>query len=216
MQSLANVLSYAAMLVPLLPALAGLLRWAGLAKGQRLFLALCIFYLLIQIIAEVLLWQNISNMPLYHLTSIVECVVFTWVFQISAGTWHHHKLQVAGSVAVVVLGLVLGLFVDGIGNPPGSFLTIESILLILTVGAYFFKVYAEMHVARIEREFLFWISIGLLVSYAGSLLLSVTLPFIIFNTKEVFMDVFLIRTVLILLSNLCFFTAMLCREPIQK
>ncbi|HEX2899374.1 MAG TPA: hypothetical protein VHS96_06610 [Bacteroidia bacterium] len=203
------------MFSPALSLFVGLLRFNRLGKGQHIICILAVFYLLNQSVAEWVGSKNISNYPFFHLSIVVEFSLLSWAFVAEQGVLFNRKFLMI-SIATFFLGSVLNaVWGEGLENAPSILLVVESCFLIVLVGAYFLKVYRQMTVMRIEQEFLFWLSMGILVFFVGTILLSIFIEFIT-ESEELFFDIFLIRASLIILTNICYAIAMLCKAHPQK
>lgn len=203
------------MSAPVAPFLVGMARIRTLSPGQRILLLFAIFCLVNQGVAELFTFWNSSNLPFFHLHIAAEYLFLTWAFFVGGGVLHGKAIQVLGSVVFLLAAILNAAWGEGLWGLPTVILMAESTLLILLTGVYFFKVFREMTVVRIEKEFLFWVSMGILLFFAGTLLLSAFIEFLTARV-DVYFDVFLIRAVLIILTNICYTIGMLCKAHPQK
>lgn len=210
-----NILMISAILAPSLPLVTGIARARRLSKGQWLLCALCAFYLLNQGIAAWTASYLQSNYPFFHLHIAVEMAALSWIYVLERGSIHGRKVQFMGMTLFLMGTIINAAWGEGLWNPPSLLLILESILLILLVIGFFWKTYAEMQVTRIEQHFLFWLSLGILIFFAGTILIDIFLKFVV-EREEIFDAVFLIRDILILLTNSCYTIALLCKAHPQK
>ena len=215
MAKLGDWLPYIAMSAPLAPWIVGVSRFRKLGSGQQLLLLHATFCLVNQIAAELFALWNPSNLPFFHLHIAVELLLLSWMYFAESSVLHGRRVQVIGSVVWVIVAICNAAWGEGLLNLPSLLLMAESILLILFAGIYFFKVFKEMTVVAVEKEFLFWVSMGILLFFAGTLLLSAFIEFLTFR-KDVYFDVFLIRAFLIILTNICYAIGMSCKAHPQK
>ncbi len=209
-------LIFTALLAPLAPLVVALCHLRRLTIGQRILMVLSLFFLLNQGVGVCLTQLGISNYPLFHLHVIVETSVFGFLFWVEGVTFKGVKLQFGVSAVIALAGIANACCGEGMWNPPSTFLAAESTLMILVACLYFLKTYREMIVVRVEQEFLFWVSLGFLIFFAGTLLLSFTVDYILLLEDQVFFDVFLIRAFLIILTNICYAIGMSCKAHPQK
>jgi hypothetical protein len=215
MEKVGDWLQYVAMFAPLATCVVGVVRFRKLTIGQRLLLLFAIFCLVNQSIAELFTFWNTSNLPFFHLHIAVELLFLTWIFFVEGGIFHHKTIQIFGSTLIFIAAASNAIWGEGLWNLPSILLVAESVLLILFVGIYFLKLFKEMTIVAVEREFLFWVSLAILLFFSGTLILSAFIEFLTYR-KDVYFDVFLIRAVLIILTNICYAIGMLCKAHPQK
>ncbi len=94
---------------------------------------------------------------------------------------------------------------------------VEGILVLGLVMVYFRQLMETLTVLYLEREPLFWVSAGLLVYFAGSLLVRGASNFALQQSRPMLLQLSVIRLVLYALLNLCYLVALWVRPvPLRQ
>lgn len=216
MKEAATILANLSLLAPLVPAVLGLTRLKRSSQGQKLLVALMVFYLANQGLGEWMVHLKTSNFPLYHLNILVETCVLWLIFYLEKGLIFRPAKLFWGLQGILVVSWAISVAgAGGFWQPPTLSLTIQSVLLIVLALQFLWKTFQEMKVERVEREFLFWVTLGILVNFAGGLLIAAFFTFLT-EREDVYYAVFMIRALLILFGQACYSIAMLCKAPPQR
>jgi hypothetical protein len=212
LSELQNIISWIAVGIPVLPWVAGMLRYRLLSQAQRIMVWLMAAFISLSLINELLTHYTTDLLPMYHLYSVIEAAGFLWIFHarpsrvIPRTVWI--SLQSA-MVAVFAGNLLLG---GSLFEFPVVFRTCENVLLSGLVVYFFFRVISEMKILRLEREFLFWVALGIMILFPGNLLLDVFGAGVRLRF-DVYWDVWTIRSVLIIIAYPIFTIGILCKDP---
>jgi hypothetical protein len=142
-------------------------RFKQLAAPLRYLGCLVFFSLLIEIGSRILWLYKVSNLFLLPLYTIVEFGLIAWVYWLAL-----RQYAVARWIPRLLVSFVLctGVLVawEGFGRFNDFQRLIESVLILGFVIAYFYKVFQETVIVRLEHEPLFWFSSGLFIYFSGN------------------------------------------------
>lgn len=193
----------------------GLLRLRNRSRAQRLWMVQLALAMVAQLFGRWLSQQHISNLPVFHVHILLEFTCYVGIFHLGRG------LRLPGRWTTLLL-LAFGLFWcvnvtvgEGIQQLPTIALSVESLLLSSLAILYFAHTFRTSRVTYLEREFLFWFSIGILILFLGNILISFFLEPITARL-DVYYHVWTIRSCLIILTNLVFLIGITCKDPQLK
>lgn len=196
-----------------LPFLVGLVRIRTLSVPQRWLLVLVVWSLLNEGAARLSAHFWGTNLPLMHLYVAVEFALLAWMFHLELRPWLGRKAIPLLMGAFGVFWLANLIFIQGPFEFASHPRTVESILIFLLSLSWFYQVFREQRIRRLERHFYFWLSIAVLLYFTGNLLLWVFGTFVLVQTPEVFNEIWTIHALLNIFLHILYAIALLCRDP---
>jgi len=185
MLSIPRIVFEASFFVVIFAGVVGLVRFRHLQPPLRYLLSLVLFTAVIEVVSRIRSNHYQSNLFLLPLDTLVE-------FGLLAGLYRQALSPSAVSrwlPAVAGLFALVSLFSYREQAAIEQFNTVqrfaESLLVLGLVLLYFYKVIRELAIIRLEREPMFWISVGLLVYFAGNLFVFVFSNYIIRQSSAV-------------------------------
>jgi hypothetical protein len=193
----------------------GLSRLRSRSRAQRVWMVQLALAMAAQLLGWWLSSQQTSNLPVFHVHILLEFTSYVGVFYLgrSAGLPRRWALLLVATFGV--FWCVNAVWGEGIQQLPTIALSLESLLLSSLAIVYFVHTFRTSQAAYLEREFLFWFSIGILILFLGNILISFFLEPITARL-DVYYQVWTIRSCLIILTNLVFLIAMTCKDPQTK
>lgn len=198
-------ISYGSLLIPLL---IGLFKSATLWHEARALLLWIIIGAAFEGLSYFSAQWYGNNLPLMHLYVVLEMSFLSYFFyrdrmNAAAGTW----------IKIIVLLFFLFacfnvLFLQDLYAYTSNTRSVESILLCLFALSWFYKVYKEQQVVFLEREFMFWFVIGILIYFTGNILLWVYGEAVAQQSKQVFAEIWKIHALLNSLLHLFYALAL--------
>lgn len=206
-KSIADFISYASMYSVGLPAVIGLIRFRHLQKGQVAIFILVLLSILTEFGATWVAYEGGYQNLVYYGFTIAEFTLLTYVFSES---WASSlRFTWTGALAMLfLLFVVLDMFwLSGIEQFNSYSTSIESLLLIAFALLYFFLTLREMKTRHLEREPLFWISIGVLLYFSSSLFIFLFTNTVNASMRALFI-IWSIHGIFRILLNICFSIAL--------
>lgn len=193
-----------------LPLLAGALRWKRHSRMQRLlFFYLCLLFPL-QIVADQLAAHQINNMPLAHLYTALEFGVLLWIFRLGWPRPWRAAFFWGILGAYYAWTLLATLFLEPLHTFNAWGRSTEGFLFICISLAWFIAVMQELRIVRLYRSFMFWISAGTLLYFAGNLLIFIFGQSILAMDTATSYEVWTIHAVLNILLYFIYTISFLC------
>ncbi len=141
-----------------------------------------------------------SNHLLYNVFYVIS---FAYLFYLYNSVLKKKKKIVKYSYIVYIITLIIyGFFVGDINEFQTIPYVVGASLLILAIIFYFTEILATEKVLHTKKNLLFWISVGLLLFYVGSIPFTITINYYA-NIKGV-SYLFAINYSLIIVLNLCY------------
>lgn len=170
-----------------------------------------IFDLISILLAE----YKLNNILFAHLDTLSQ-IVFLGVFY-----YYSLKIQlIRKSVILITICLALftiinGIFIQGFDHFNSYSRTAGNIFLIFPPLFYFYEVFIQDKIVRIEKEPMFWISVGTLIYYTGTLFVFILYMNHNFGvSEEISNQIWVVNSVLNILQNMLFGIAILCLKKI--
>ena len=170
---------YAA-LVPVVSAtLVGAVRFRHLKPALRVLAYLIFFALLMEVVSRMLAARQKPNLFLLPIDTLVEFGALAWMYrralQPSAlSRWLPAVIAVFSLASLLSYANPVSLYRF---NTQQRF--VESLLVLGLVLVYFYKVIRELVVVHLEREPMFWVSVGLLLYFAGNVFIFVSSNYVL-------------------------------------
>ncbi|HEY0271599.1 MAG TPA: hypothetical protein VGC22_00385, partial [Chitinophaga sp.] len=155
---------------------AALCFYAGARRKDAFYVQVIFIYLLLQFIVAagstwlVKVMQVRNNLYLFHVFTPLEYALLAFLY---ARSFHSRLLRALAGISIPVFGItaaLLTVFVQPVTTNNSYACILESLLLILWVLCFLGEVLLQQQVTLLYRYPLFWISVGLLFYFTGSLL----------------------------------------------
>jgi hypothetical protein len=186
----------------------GVVRFRRLDATMRGLLALVGCGLLMETVAHILQWQHRPNIFLTPLDAALEFALIAWMYRRTLQPWPltRYLPAIIGlfwlfTVVSYVLQSQLVQF-----SPVQRF--IESLLVLLLVLLYFYKLGHDEVVFQLEREPMFWVSAGLLLYFAGNVLIFISSNYLLQFSQQLNQQVWAVHAVLYMLLCSCYTLAL--------
>lgn len=154
-----------------LPLIIGHFRFRSLDLGPRLLFLAIEVGVLAEILMKIFAKAFHNNMPVVHSYTIIEFCLLISVFHFGKPGLLPRKvyLSLVGCFLFIAGG---NIFVNqGIWEGNSLVRSIEGIILIIISLYYFFDLLKQLDTHNPENTFMFWVSIAMLVYFAGNLLI---------------------------------------------
>jgi len=157
----------------------------------------------------------IQNLHIFNVSTVVEFVVFFYLFYQNLKTPIFKKLALYSIPVYIVLAFINQAFIQGFDRFHIYTMIIGSLFLIALIFFYFYEAFGSMEPVYLFKEPMFWIAVGLFLFYLGDFTYNVTVPYFIQNRmfKEGMRLFRLINNNLIIFEYVCFSIAIItCRK----
>ncbi len=208
-----ETLTYIVFAVFFVPLVTGLIRWDRLSTSQKVFVAFIGFVILSSIAADIMARIYGNNLILFHVHTFVEFFVFLYLFRKSMRRIPSLVFLIP---AIVFVGIGLFGIVRAPFELPVMLRTAEGIILIILSLLFFYNALRHLEFQRIERTFMFWISVAVLLDFAGSMLLDVFGNYIANASDNVYFTVWTIHTILNIPLYILYSIGLLWPNPIPQ
>ncbi len=158
----------------IIPLIIAVTRFGQLSKPQRLLTYLLITSLVVEVIANLLWYQQKRNLVVYNSFAIVHFNFILLIYQNQLGnTWTKplKVLMILFNLFFLVDTLFLKKLTDFGYYFNSNITTSASLIFILLALKYFHKLLKEVRYQKLEKNPMFWISAGLTLYYSGTLIL---------------------------------------------
>jgi len=186
-------------------------RYRSLPQPLRFLEYLLIFVFVMTVIELILSGYFINNLWAVHISTIVECVVVSIIFSL----WIKRSLlrsALFGSVAGFIIIWIIGKFsFEPFTQFDGWTSTISKIIQITFSAILFVEVVRESDIDW-TKDPRFWVTAGVIIYSAGSLFIFALFNKMLQISAEYLMMIWSLNWVLMIISNLFFARAFLCKK----
>lgn len=172
-------------LVPVIvTTLVAMVRFRQLVPALRCLAFLIFFSDSVEIVSRVLGAQQRSNLFILPIDTLAEFGLLAWMYRLALRPSVVSRLL----PAIIAVFAVASLF--SYANPPSlvQFNSVqrfaESLLVIGLVLLYFYKIIRELVIIHLEREPMFWVSVGLLLYFSGNVFIFVSSNYALRHSKS--------------------------------
>ena len=199
----------------LLPIIIGIVQFKNLPGPARIILWYVLtsgFFSGISVIVG--RYFHTNNMPLVHLYTAAEVVLFTWYYRRLSGNTFKNKFYILLPVLFAILCIVNAVFFQNIYTYSSYTRSVEAIICMLFALNYFAIMASVAGDKRTLRQPAFYFNAGIFLYFSGAFILFVFSNFIITNlSRHNFLIIWNIHAALILLMYLFFSTGFLiCKK----
>jgi hypothetical protein len=197
------------MLLAIVASIWGIMHFRQLPPSLRALTLLVCFDAVMESIVLLLLYLKIPNLFLFPVVIVGEAglMLLLYVRALQADKLRRLAPWVFG--LLVTYSLLDSILIPGTIRFRPSLQVMSDILSLSLGGLYFRKQLNELQVVRLEREPLFWISAGLVLTSLGNLLISLFSNYLLHNYSQQFnIYVWHIHTVLVGLLYGCYCVAL--------
>ena len=191
-----------ASIVPVVVACAvGAARFRRLEPALRYLVGLVFFELLVEIVSRVLADQHRPNLFVLPIDTLVEFGLLALMYY--RASWPTAKGR--GLLALIAIFSLVSLFSY---TDPASLVRfnslqrfVESFLVLGLVLLYFYKVIRELVIVHLEKEPMFWVSVGLLLYFSGNVFIFISSNYVIQHSRDLSMKLWDVHAILYMVLN---------------
>ena len=209
MASWQSTLVYLALAVPAIPFVVAGIRFARLSTPQKWLFLLLGFTLLSNSASQLLPEFDLPNLWIFHIYVLVDFALLTLVFRELVPK----RLAIGAISLFTTMGIFLLFWNGGWKGLPSVTMGVEAFWMVFLTFWYFWKVYREMKILRLERQFLFWFGTGNLLYFSGNLLLFIFSNYIIGQSPTLAIQIWMANVVLTFLRILFYTIALAWKDP---
>lgn len=192
-----QVIILLAILPNLIAALLAALKWRWLPTALRPLAILTLFALATELFCRVLWLLKVSNLFVWPIYISVEFGLLVWLYGRTFASRLLCRLRWPLVIGLALLANLEGLLrlaqpfvIDNAGR------LLESIIIILLALAYYHHTLRQPGTAYIWHEPMFWVSTGLLFSFAGNFLIYTFINFAYYYHRPLVIQIWLVHAAL--------------------
>lgn len=155
----------------LLPTLLGIILFKKLQQHFQVLTIYLLIFSLVETISYILASKGIYTLFLMHVFLPLELALLSWVFKVYMENKIFHRFILFGIIGFTVLSILNTVFLQPLDTFASNTRYLESMLIILLSLTYFYQIFTELKVEKLWEEGMFWFSTGLLIYYAGTMIL---------------------------------------------
>ena len=165
----AELATYLSMFSIIIPVLVVAIRWKTMNDLQRLIRNLVIVTFFSEAIIYALTFFTVNNLPVVHLFTVLQFAILVWVLRKGLKPSFSKKRSWALIFLFSCFAIVDAVFLNGIFNFNSYSRPLASFILLILVLSFFHKTLKELKIKSLHQEPIFWINIGVLIYFSGSL-----------------------------------------------
>lgn len=216
MQEFARNIAYVSVFTNLVPLLAACWKHRSLSGGQWALVVLLGLGLVVQVVAFFLGRAEINNYFLFHVYIPLEFGLFLVVFYRERLFFAKKGLLLGIGLGLAVYGMVNAVWGDGWDRMPATAFLMEGVALVVAGVLYFWQVFREMKIWRVESQPMFWVSLGIWVYFLGGMLIVVFDSALQRVSEDTYFFVWGIHSSLVILTGVLFAIGFLCKTEARK
>lgn len=166
---LVNTTIFFTLLGGIIPIAIGLIKYKMLTPVKLLIWTLMICSVALNIIQLILGAYHIRSLFIGHIYTLIEFVFIVYIYKTMLNKLIPNAVFTIILIAFVFFSLLNAFFIQGWQANNSYQRTIESVLVVGFALLYFYNTTRELKVKQIERESMFWLSVGVLLYFSGAL-----------------------------------------------
>ncbi len=174
----ADLITYFSTASILLPILISIFRWQQINPLQRLIAYLAGITLIGELVILIAAYQLGNNLPFIHLFTVIQFIVLSQIFKRGLVPFISSSIIQGLVLFIIGLALVDAIWLNGIYNFNSYARPLASLILISLGLAFLYKTLSELKIRSLEREPLFWITVGVLLYFSGNLIIFISTNYV--------------------------------------
>ncbi|WP_046758112.1 hypothetical protein [Kordia jejudonensis] len=154
-----------------LPLLIGIWKYFRLSTMQRKLFYLIVLFSITELIANILWYQKLNNLPVYHFYTILEFLCIIYIYKDVLYKLFPERICILIAGIFTVFCIVNMLFFQSIYVFNSNATTTLGVLVIFLSISYFYTLLKEIKYTSLERNPMFWLNAGFLIYFSSNLLL---------------------------------------------
>jgi hypothetical protein len=187
-------------------------RGESYARWIVLYLALCLITTAAAILLPAYTGQK-NNLFVFHIFTPLEYTVLSLLYSHVISDVRIRKVIRTSIPLFLLLSLLLSIFIQGYKSNNSYTVILECILLILWSLFFLREILLLQQVTALHRFGLFWISVGILFLFTGSLIIEGMLNYLINHSMELARRVYRFGYVFKYLQFILLIVGACCRKP---
>jgi hypothetical protein len=155
----------------ILPLLLALWKYHRLSKMQRKLVYLLITILVVESISNVLWYQKINNMLVYHFYTIIEFVLIVNIYKDELNKLFSKRFFYILVAAFTLFSIVNMYSFQNLWTFNSNATTLLGVLVIFLSLSYFYALLKEVKYSSLEQNPMFWLNAGFLIYFSSNLIL---------------------------------------------
>ncbi len=155
----------------ILPLLLAIWKYHRLNPIQKKLSYLLILFSITELIANILWYQKLNNLPVYHFYTIIEFLCIISIYKDALHKIYPTRLFIVLAVSFSLFCVVNMLFFQSLFMFNSNATTVLGILVISLSLSYFYALLKEVKYTLLERNPMFWLNAGFLIYFSSNLLL---------------------------------------------
>jgi hypothetical protein len=170
--------------ISLVPLLVWLFNYEKYNKVQKLLGLQLGLAIVIESLSSYLARRDNNNMPIYHLYVVFEMIIFSIVFRALLNDIIRRRTMIIITSLFSALAILNCCYLQPIDKLPTFTRALESLVIVSFSLVGFYKLFTEMKVRSLEKNFEFWIYSGTLLYFSGNLFLFILSNTILVDNSE--------------------------------
>ncbi|MBC8753259.1 hypothetical protein H2O64_01165 [Kordia sp. YSTF-M3] len=155
----------------ILPLLIAVWKYHRLDKVQRKLVYLLITILVVESISNVLWYQKINNLPVYHFYSIIEFILIVNIYKDELKKLFPKRFFYLLIAVFTIFSIVNMCYFQNLTTFNSNVTTLLGFLVIFLSLSYFYALLKEVKYSSLEQNPMFWINAGFLIYFSSNLIL---------------------------------------------
>lgn len=168
-------------------------------KALTLYLIIC---LIIEFVSDVLWYDNINNLWLFHIFTLLEFTCFMYIFFQILKIEHKQKLFSVIILSFLIIFLVDIIFISGHLKMNELARNVEGFTFIVLSILYFKSLMKSNEHQSLLQKFSFWFSSAILLYFSGSLFIFLFSNYLLDSSPETFFGIYAIHSILSIIFNI--------------
>ncbi|MEW7281131.1 hypothetical protein ABW636_21250 [Aquimarina sp. 2201CG1-2-11] len=164
-------LSLISSFIVIIPLLISGFKLRSLNKVQIRLVYLLLTVLLVESISNILWYQKVNNLPVYHFYTVLEFLLITAIYKKVLASLFSKLFFIIISSSFVLFAVINTLFFQDLQTFNSNTTTLTGVVVIFFSLCYFYALLKEVKYSTLETNPMFWINSGFLIYFSSNLIL---------------------------------------------
>lgn len=189
-------------IISLIPIIIGIYRFNHLDKITFGILLFALIYLGFNIPILILWWYKTSNLYLINVYTIFEFLIISYIFILAFKNFTPKYLLEIIIILFTSFSVIKLFWIEESAFFDSYQKIIECLIFIILSLLYFYKISKELIITHLNRDSMFWFSVGVLLYFSGGLFIFIFSNYLLNYSKELRLNIWGIHAFFLILFHL--------------
>jgi hypothetical protein len=170
-EELFDILGNISSFIVIIPLILSGYKFKSLNSVQKKLLYLLIIVLIVESVSNILWYQKINNLPVYHFFTVIQFLLIVNIYREALSQIFSKLFFTSLSIGFIVFAIINIIYFQDFFTFNSNATTLTGVIVIFFSLSYFYALLKEVKYSALETNPMFWINSGFLIYFSSNLIL---------------------------------------------